>query len=172
MVVRDATGADQEAVRLIYNRAVLGSTATFDFKPRSEADQARWFAAKTEAGFPVLVAERDRAVLGFSSYGGFRSAWPGYRHTIEHSLYVAETARRQGVGRHLLAALIERARTDGHHVMVGGIDAANEASLRLHESLGFERVGLMPEVGRKFGRWLDLVLMQRWLDAPGTDRSD
>lgn len=171
-VVRDATAADLEVLRTIYNRAVVDSTATFDFRPRSEADQARWFSAKSDAGLPVLVADLDGAVLGFASYGGFRSAWPGYRYSVEHSLYVAETARRLGLGRLLLSALIDRAMVAGYHVMIGGIDGANEASLRLHEALSFERVGVMREVGRKFGRWLDLVLMQRLLDGAGASRSD
>ena len=117
------------------------------------------------AGLPVLVAEEGGAVCGFASYGPFR-AFDGYAETVEHGLYVAREAQRRGHGAALLGALVARAEAAGLHVMVAAIEARNEASLALHERFGFARVGLMPEVGRKFDRWLDLVLMQRILAAP------
>ena len=106
----------------------------------------------------------DGSVLGYSTFGDFR-LWPGYRHTVEHSVYVRADARGRGLGAGLMEPLFGLAAGLGKHVMVAGIDAANPASIRLHERLGFERVGTMREVGIKFGRWLDLVFMQRFLDT-------
>jgi L-amino acid N-acyltransferase YncA len=116
---------------------------------------------------PVLVAEVDGAVVGFTAYEYFRGEgkWPGYRLTMELSIHVAESHWGRGVGRSLIDALVERARAAGIHVLVAAIDGANEASIRFHERLGFEVVGRMPQTGTKFGRWLDLVLMQRILDG-------
>jgi phosphinothricin acetyltransferase len=111
----------------------------------------------------VLVAVEGDAVLGYASYGPFRP-FDGYRRTVEHSVYVAENARRRGVGEALLKALEVEARRAGMHAMIGGVAADNEPSLRLHEKLGFVETGRMPEVGQKFGRWLDLVFMQKMLD--------
>ena len=124
-------------------------------------------------GFPVLVATSSVSsdVLGFASFGDWRGAWPGYRYTVEHTAHVRHDVRSQGVGRALVEALFPRALALGKHVMVGGIDAANDASIRFHQRLGFERVAYFREVGHKFGRWLDLVFMQRFLDAPGASRS-
>ena len=105
-------------------------------------------------------------VLGFASFGDFRS-WPGYRYTVEHSVHVVADGRGQGTGRALMERLLPRAVDLGKHVMVAGIDASNAASIRFHERLGFERVGLLREVGCKFGRWLDLAFLQRRLGGGG-----
>ena len=105
-------------------------------------------------------------ILGFASFGDFR-AWPCYLHTAEHSIHVRADRRGRGIGRALLAALISRAADLGKHVLVAGIDADNVGSLKLHRDLQFEQVAHFREVGRKFGRWLDLVFMQRFLAAPG-----
>ncbi|MFN6955859.1 MAG: GNAT family N-acetyltransferase, partial [Acetobacteraceae bacterium] len=121
------------------------------------------------AGYPVLVAEEDGEVLGLASFGEFR-AWPGFRHTVEHSVHVRAGARGRGIGTALVAALFEPARALGKHVMIAGVDAANAGSIRMHERLGFARGAVLREVGRKFGRWLDLELMQKFLDAPGAPR--
>jgi L-amino acid N-acyltransferase len=123
-----------------------------------------------EAGFPVLVAEVDGAVAGFSSFAEYRGAWPGYRYSVEHSVHVRSDCRGRGIGAALLTALFPLAATLGKHVMVGGVDATNAVSLRMHERLGFERVAHFREVGHKFGRWLDLVFLQRFIDAPGAQR--
>jgi phosphinothricin acetyltransferase len=165
-LIRDAVEGDLEQILAIYNDAVLTTTATYDYEPRSTEAQRAWFAAKQTAGYPVLVADQAGTIVGFASYGPFR-AWAGYRHTIEHSVYVAADCRRQGLGRALLEPLISRARDAGFHIMIGGIDADNAASIRLHEALGFERTAHMREVGRKFDRWLDLVFMQHWLAGKG-----
>jgi L-amino acid N-acyltransferase YncA len=160
---RDATEADLPGILAIYNEVIATSTAVFSDQPVTLEDRRAWFAARVGQGYPVLVAEGgDGSVQGFASFGDFR-AWPGYRHTVEHSVHVRADARGRGVGSALLPPLLERAAALGKHVVVAGIDAANAGSIRMHERLGFERAGHLREVGRKFDRWLDLVLMQRLL---------
>jgi phosphinothricin acetyltransferase len=162
MRVRDAVEADLPAVTAILNEAILNGTAVWSVSPTTEEARRDWLEERRGRGFPVLVAEEDGLVAGFGSYGDFRP-WDGYRHTVEHSVYVERSRRGRGIGAALLAALVERAGEAGKHVIVGGIEAGNEASLRLHERAGFERVGRLHEVGRKFDRWLDLVFVQRVL---------
>lgn len=162
IAVRDAGAADVAAIVAITNDAILTTTANWNLRPVTEAQRRAWMEERRAGGFPVLVAERDGAVAGFASFTQFRP-FEGYLHTVEHGLYVARGAQRRGVGSALLGALVARAEAYGAHVMVAGIEARNEASLALHARFGFVRVGLMPEVGRKFDRWLDLVLMQRML---------
>jgi phosphinothricin acetyltransferase len=125
-------------------------------------ERLAWLRSRRAQEQPVIVAREDGTVVGFASYGQFRS-WPGYRSTAEHSLHVAAARRRQGIGRGLLEELMDRARRGGLHVLVAGIDAENHRSLRLHRRLGFEEVGRMPEIARKFDRWVELVLLQRTL---------
>jgi phosphinothricin acetyltransferase len=160
--ITDATPADLPAILAIYNDAVLHTTAVYDETPRTLEAQQEWFALKTAQPWPVLVAAAAGAVAAFCSYGPFRP-WPGYRRTIESSIYVAPDRRGQGIGTRLLPALIERAKAGGFHAMIAGIDADNAASLRLHGRLGFAKVAHLPEVGWKFGRWLDLVLLEKLL---------
>lgn len=154
------------AILELLNDAIVHSTAVYDYRPRAPASMAPWFAAKRAGGFPVLGLE-DAAgtLLGFASYGTFR-AWPAYHYTVEHSIYVHRDHRGQGHARRLLAALVDAAQAQDRHVMVGGIDADNAASLALHERLGFERCGTIRHAGYKFGRWLDLVFVQRVLATP------
>lgn len=155
-----------EAILAILNDAILNSTALYDYQPRPLASMGPWFAAKAAGGFPVLGFEdADGTLLAFGSYGTFR-AFPAYKYTVEHSVYVHRDHRGRGLGGDVLQALIAAAREQGLHAMVGAIDAANTASLALHERLGFTRVGTLPQVGFKFGRWLDLALCQRLLDTP------
>lgn len=162
----DCDARHLDTIRAIFNHAIAHSTALYEDDPRSAETVRAWWDAKQAQGWPVLgVCDEADQLLGFASFGTFR-AWPAYRYTVEHSLYVAEAHRRRGVGRHLLTALIERARVAEAHVMIGGIDADNAASLALHESLSFECVGKLPEVGFKFGRWLDLCFYQLTLDTP------
>ncbi|GAB3264624.1 GNAT family N-acetyltransferase [Kineosporia babensis] len=163
MFIRDAVEADVEAITAIYNDAVLNSTAIWNDKPVDVADRLAWLAARRAAGYPVLVAD-DGSVLGYASFGDYRP-FEGYRHTVEHSVYVREGQRGAGVGRKLLEELIVRARGLDKHVMVAGIEAGNVASIRLHERLGFEQVGLLKEVGVKFGSWLDLAFLQLTLGS-------
>lgn len=146
----------------IYNYAVEHSTAIWNDVLVDLENRRAWWRGRTEAGFPVLVAVDGKEVLGYASYGPFR-AFDGYRQTVEHSVYVAESARRRGTATALLKALETEARRAGMHVILGGIAADNEPSLRLHEKLGFVETARMPAVGQKFGRYLDLVFMQKVL---------
>ncbi len=153
------------------------TTVAWTEHPETLADRTAWFERQTADGYPVLVAqlggEGDDDVVGFASYGSFRGAgkWPGYRLTVEHTIHVREPYWRSGIGRLLLTALVDRAVGAGLHVMIGAVDGANATSLAFHQRLGFTEVARLPEVGIKFGRWLDLVLVQRVLDsAPATDR--
>lgn len=160
--LRPAGATDLDAILAIYNHAVLHTTASYDYQPRSAEKQRDWFAAKQAAGLPVLVADQAGQVAGYASYGPFR-AWDGYRFTVEHSVYVAEGARRQGIASALLHALVDHARGQGLHLMVGAIDAANTGSIELHRRLGFQEAGVLREAGYKFERWLDLLFMTRKL---------
>jgi L-amino acid N-acyltransferase len=161
--VRDADESHLPAILAIYNEVLAHSTAIFSDQPTTLEERTAWFRARLAQGYPVLVAVEGPRVLGYATFGDFRS-WPGYRHTVEHSVHVAADARGRGVGGVLMAQLLPRAAALGKHVMVAGIDASNAASIRFHERLGFERVGLLREVGCKFGRWLDLAFLERRLD--------
>ena len=161
--IRDATAADADAICAIYNAAVRETTAIWNDVEVDAANRVRWLADRQGAGFPVLVAERDGGIAGYASFGPFR-AFDGYRFTVENSVYVAEMARSAGMARALMEALIVRARQMGLHAMVAAIEADNAASIRLHASLGFQEAGRLPQVGTKFGRWLDLLFMQLLLD--------
>lgn len=165
MEIRDATAGDVEQITAIHNDAVQNTMAIWNEAPVDAADRLAWLVARQGAGYPVLVAVEGGQVLGYASFGAWR-AWPGYRRTVEHSIYVGADQRGRGLGRALLAALIGRARADGKHVMVAGIEGGNLASIRLHEALGFQPVGRFREVGTKFGQWLDLAVMQLTL-TPG-----
>jgi len=168
MQVRDARDGDLESVTAIYNDAVLNTTAIWNEVAVDIANRRAWLAERERAGYPVLVAvEEDGTVLGYASFGDWR-AFDGYRHTVEHSVYVRADLRGRGIGKVLMRELIERARAIGKHVMVAGIEAGNQGSIALHEKLGFEQVGLLPQVGMKFGRWLDLAFLQRVLDDRAT----
>jgi len=163
ITIRPATRADLPAILAIYNDAVLHSTASYDLEPSTLEQRAAWFEARVSKGFPVLVAEVDGLVAAFGAYGPFRDK-PGYRYTVEHTIYVEAGRRGQGIGRALLAALIARARATGLHAMVGGIDSENAGSLRFHLALGFVEVARFREVGHKFGRWLDIIFVELILD--------
>jgi len=169
--VRAAGEADLAGILAIYNDVIATSTAVYTSEPATLAERRAWFAARCAQGFPVLVAVEGGEVLGFASFGEWRGAWPGYRYTVEHSVHVRGDMRGRGVGRALVEALFPAAQALGKHVMIGGIDAANDASIRFHARLGFERVACFREVGHKFGRWLDLIFMQRFLDPPGAARA-
>jgi phosphinothricin acetyltransferase len=159
IAVRDATEADLPAILAIYNDAVVDTTAIWNDSLADLANRRAWRNARLKQGYPVLVADEGGRVLGYASFGDFR-AFDGYRFTVENSVYVDKAARGRGIASALLVPLIDRARAMGKHVMVAGIAADNDVSLRLHARLGFVETARMPEVGRKFGRWLDLVFMQ------------
>lgn len=162
MFIRPAGDGDLPALLAITNHAILTSTALFDYEPRTPAEQAQWLDAKRAGDWPVFVAEDEGKFLGFASFGPFRR-WPAYGRTVEHSVYVAEDAQRQGIGKQLLGAVVAEAARRKLHAMIGGIEASNAGSLALHAALGFKEVGRLPEVGWKFDRWLDLVFVQRIL---------
>ncbi len=160
--IRAAREEDLPGLLAIYNDVIATSTAVYSDAPVSLEDRRSWWTARQRQDYPVLVASDASGVVGFASYGDFRT-WPGYRFTVEHSVHVRADRRGQHVGRMLMLELLTRAHQRGKHVMIGGVDAANESSIAFHERLGFERSALLREVGFKFGRWLDLLLMQRRL---------
>jgi phosphinothricin acetyltransferase len=159
MVIRDAVEEDFDAITAIYNHVLLHSTAIYNDVPATVAERVAIWQSRRQQSYPTLVACEGSAVIGFTSFGDFRS-WPGYRFTVEHTVHVDVSARGRGTGSALLQELILRAAALGKHVMVGGIDAENAASLRFHERLGFTRVAHFREVGFKFDRFLDLVFVQ------------
>ena len=160
---RSAEPRDLPTLLAIYNQIVATSTAIYRDDPTTLEERAAWLAARQAGGFPVLVAERGGEVLGFASYGEFRGAFPGYRFTVEHSVHVGEGARGAGVGATLMSHLLDLAREAGVHMMLGAVDADNAASLKFHDKLGFTATGRLHEVGWKFGRWLDLVFVEKRL---------
>jgi L-amino acid N-acyltransferase len=164
--VRLARLEDAEALLEIYNLEVQTSTVTFDILPRSLGEQRAWLTERSGA-HAVIVAERAGKVLGFASLSPWRSR-PAYATSVEDSVYVHRDHQGAGVGRLLLSELIDVGRAHGFHAMFARIVGGHESSVRLHESLGFEVIGTEREVGRKFGRWLDVVLMELLLSAPSS----
>lgn len=155
-----------QAIVDIFNDAIVNSTALYDYQPRPLASMESWFANKVKGSFPVIGMEDETGtLLAFGSYGTFR-AYPAFKYTVEHSVYVHKDHRGKGLGLAVMHALINAARTQGLHAMVGAIDAANTGSIALHERLGFKPVGHLPQVGFKFGRWLDLDFYQLLLETP------
>ncbi|MEM9705483.1 MAG: N-acetyltransferase family protein [Pseudomonadota bacterium] len=161
--IRAARATDIPMVRDIFNEIVATSTAIFQETPATLEDRQAWFQQKQAQAEPMLVASNAAGeVFGFATYGTFRDR-PCYRFTVEHTVHVAASARGQGVGAALLEEVIAQAREAKLHVMIAGVDAANEGGIRFHKAHGFEEVGHLRQVGFKFGRWLDLVFMQRIL---------
>jgi|DEB0MinimDraft_10_1074344.scaffolds.fasta_scaffold00426_8 L-amino acid N-acyltransferase YncA len=164
MRIRNATIADAQALRAIYNHEVEHTTATFDLVPRTLQQQQEWIQQR-QGALGVIVAELDGQVVGFASLSPFRDR-PAYNTTVENSIYVDRTARGSGVGRALLNELIEMAKNRGFHTMVAHISGTDGVSVALHQACGFTLTGVQREVGRKFGTWLDITIMQRMLDTP------
>lgn len=166
IVVQCSHERHADAILEIFNDAILTSTALYDYKPRAPQSMIGWFETKRAGGFPVIGAEdAGGTLLGFGSYGTFR-AWPAYKYSVEHSVYVHKAHHGKGLGRVLMRELIAAARQNGKHAMIGGIDATNASSIALHEQLGFKHAGTLPQVGFKFGRWLDLSFYQLLLETP------
>ena len=155
----NASRDDLVQILAIYNEVIRNSTAVFSDEEFTPARGQAWFDAKMERGFPLIVARDASGITGFGTFGEFR-AWPGYRHSVEHSVHVRADRRGQGIGRALVVELLGRAAASSKHVMIAGIDADNAVSIGLHRSLGFTSVGHFHEVAFKFGRWLDLVFLQ------------
>lgn len=160
MQIRTARLTDAEAIRGIYNRAIL-TIATFDMEPRSLVDQQGWLAQRSGAHI-VLVADDNGTLAGFASVSPYRDR-PAYRTTVENSVYVDQSHQGKGVGKKLMAELVDTAHDHGFHSMIARIVSSNAASIALHRAVGFEIVGVEKEVGRKLGKWLDVVVMQRML---------
>lgn len=161
MRTRLATLADAEAIRGIYNLEVTETTHTFDLVPRTLVDQQDWLISRLGA-LAVIVAEEQGEVSGFASLSSYRDR-PAYRTTVEDSVYVARSHQGRGIGTLLLTDIVEAARSRGFHTVMARIVGGHEASIRLHQSAGFEVVGIEREVGRKFHQWLDVALLQRML---------
>jgi L-amino acid N-acyltransferase YncA len=162
MRVRDATATDLPTILAIYNEVVANTTAIYDERPSTLDERRAWFNARKSAGFPVLAADLNGEIVGFSSYGEWRSRW-GYRFTVEHSVHVRSDCRGKGFGRSLIEALFPLAAASGKHMMMAHIDSAATASLRLHEKLGFRPIGTFREVGKLRNGWLSVVAMQKEL---------
>lgn len=161
--LRDATPADLPAILAIYNHAVAETTAIWNETLVDLDNRKAWYDLRQARGFPILVAEVGGKIAGYASYGDWRP-FDGFRHSVEHSVYVEKDFYGRGLGKALMTALIERARAGKIHVMIAAIEAGNTGSIALHKSLGFRLVGTHHEVGQKFGRWLDLTMMELKLD--------
>jgi phosphinothricin acetyltransferase len=158
--------AHAEAILAILNEAIVNSTALYDYKPRGIDSMAVWFEEKRAANFPVIGAvSASGELLGFASYGTFRSR-PAYKYSIEHSVYIHKHHRGKGLGLALMQQLIAKATDQQYHVMIGGIDQSNTASVALHQRLGFSHAGTIRQAGFKFGQWLDLAFYQLVLQTP------
>lgn len=164
VVIRPAIARDLGAILDIYNDAVLTSTATFDTEPRSGEAHRRWFRETSAHPYAVLVADREGEILAWGCLHRFASK-PAYRFTTENSIYVRGDARGDGIGKLLLAALLETAVGNGFHSVIARVTSDNPVSVRLHERLGFQQVGTEREVGYKFGRWLHVIVMQKVLEG-------
>jgi L-amino acid N-acyltransferase YncA len=168
MIIRDAVAADLKGIYAIYNDVLRTSNAIFSENPVSNEERLDWWKLRSKHGYPTVVASEQNAILGFASFGDFRSS-SGYRSTVEHTDHVHRSWRGRGVETALVEELISRAHGAGKHVMVGGVDADNQSSLRFHERLGSEPVAHLREVGCKHDRSLDLIFLQYWL-TPSTKR--
>lgn len=158
--IRPAERRDLQAILDIYNEAVLNTTASYDYEPRTLEHRTAWFEDHQRQEFPIFVAvDSAGQVVGWSALNPFHSRI-GYQFTTENSIYIAASHRGQGIGKLLMPPLIEGARKRGLHAIIAAIDASNEASIRLHARFGFEKVAHLKQVGFKFGRWLDVVYME------------
>lgn len=167
LTIRPATEADLPAILAIYNEVIANTTAVYSYVPHTLEMRRQWFDERCAADRPVIIAERNAEVVGFGSFGPFRD-WPAYKYTAEHSLHVRHDVRGHGIGSALLVALVREATSRELRTLVGGIDAANTASIALHTKHGFVECARIRDAGFKFGRWLDLVFMQLVLDGPAT----
>jgi phosphinothricin acetyltransferase len=157
--IRKATSADVPKILDIINYSILHTTANYNYDIQTLEVQQKWFEDKKANNFPVIVAEVNENVIGFGSYGTFREKI-GYQYTVEHSVYVEDEFTGKGIGKLLLSELIQLAKQQGFHVMIGAIDADNKGSIAFHKKFGFVENGIIKEIGFKFGKWLDLLFMQ------------
>jgi L-amino acid N-acyltransferase YncA len=163
VTIRPAVEGDLPQILDIYNDVILTTTAVYSEHPHTLEMRKDWFYERTSSGFPVIVAEQNGKVAGFATYGHFR-AWPCYRFTKEHSVYVNKDSRGQGISKLLLNEIIDHATKAGMHALIAGIDSENDVSVQLHTRFGFTQVARFKQVGYKFDRWLDLIFMELILD--------
>jgi L-amino acid N-acyltransferase YncA len=165
--IRAATAGDLPSVTEIYHHAVRYGTATFELIPPDLAEMTRRFGVLMDGGFPYLVAVLEGRVVGYAYAGAYRPR-PAYRFTVENSVYLEPAIHRRGIGLQLLQRLITESEARGYRQMIAVIgDSANAGSIGVHARCGFEMIGTHPDVGFKFGRWLDTVMMQRALGEGG-----
>ena len=163
VTIRPATAADIPDILAIVNHAIAHTTANYDYHAHTLAEQQQWFDDKVAKDEPVIVAVHDSEVVGFGAYGRFKNKI-GYQYSVEHSVYVRHDLTGKGIGRLLLLRLIEIAKQQRMHTMVGYIDAENTGSIAFHKRLGFVQVGQLNQIGFKFNRWLDVAFLQLMLD--------
>ena len=159
VIIRHATREDAAAIAEIYNEAVINTVAIWNDDTVSAEDRIAWMEAHWDKGYPVFVATLDDEVAGYATFSDFRD-FDGFQYTVENSIYVHPNFQGRGIGGALLSVTIDAAREAGKHVLVAAIEGGNEGSIALHKKYGFQRVGLLPQVGTKNGRWLDMLLMQ------------
>jgi len=164
LMIREATSDDAEAIRLIYNHEVENETSTMDLVPRTLETQREWIAARSGAFCAVVAVDSSETVLGFGALSEYKDR-SGYRSTVENSVYVRRDVARRGIGKQILLHLLETATVSGFHSVIARIEAQSLASRGLHSSCGFELVGVEKQVARKFGKWLDIAVMQKSLAA-------
>jgi len=164
--IKQCTEKQLPEIMTIFNEAILNSTSLYDYKPRSMDMMNTWYSDKQKGNYPLIGAfEKDDTLLGFATYGPFR-VQPAYKYSVEHSVYVRADQRGQGLGKKLLREIIQKAKEQEYHVLVGAIDAENDISIFLHEKEGFAFCGIIKQAGYKFGKWLDLAFYQLILKTP------
>ena len=164
-MIQEATEKDLPEILDIYNDAILNTTAIYDYKVHTLVDRQQWYEKKVLDGYPLFVFEENSKVVAFATFGPFR-AWPAYKYTVEHSVYVHKDYRNKGIGTKLMREIIKTADERGFATLVAGIDAANESSIKMHEKMGFRFLGVIKKAGFKFGGWLDLAFYQLELTGP------
>lgn len=164
-MIREASEKDLEDILEIYNDAIVNTTAIYTYKPETLEEKKQWYEKKKQGGYPLLVFEEDNRAVGFATFGPFR-AWPAYKYTIEHSIYVHKDYRNHGIATKLMKEIIKIANEKEYATLVAGIDAANEGSIKMHEKMGFKYSGTVTKAGFKFGKWLDLAFYQLSLVGP------
>jgi len=164
-MIREATKKDLMDILEIYNDAILNTTAVYAYKEHTLDERIQWYEQKQHDGYPLLVFEKNDKVVGFATFGPFR-AWPAYKYTAEHSVYVHKDYRKEGIATKLMQEIITIANAREYATLVAGIDAANEKSIRIHEKIGFKYSGIIKKAGFKFGTWLDLAFYQLNLQGP------
>ncbi len=164
-MIREATKKDLMDILEIYNDAILNTTAVYDYKAHTLDDRTQWYEKKKQDGYPLLVFEKSDKVVAFATFGPFR-AWPAYKYTIEHSVYVHKDYRNEGIATNLMQEIIKIANAREYATLVAGIDAANVNSIKMHEKMGFKFSGVIKKAGFKFDKWLDLAFYQLDLQGP------